>query len=49
MEIVNAMLHHLQATCDGCILLTRWYAGEPRSMSWPWPWKGPNRAAGLMA
>ncbi len=30
VEIVNVILHHLQAACDGCILLTRWYTGEPR-------------------
>ena len=30
VETVNAMLHHLQAACDGCLVLTRPYAGEPR-------------------
>ena len=30
IEDVNAALHHLQTTCDGCIVLTRPSAGESR-------------------
>ena len=30
VEAVNAALHHLQAGCDGCLVLSQPYAGEPR-------------------
>ena len=30
VEAVNAALHQLQAACDGCLVLTRPYAGESR-------------------
>ena len=30
VEVVNVALERLQADCDGCIILTRPYTGEPR-------------------
>jgi hypothetical protein len=30
VEVVNAVLRHLQTKCDGCIELTQPYPGEPR-------------------
>jgi hypothetical protein len=46
VEAVNAVLHHLQAACDGCIVLTRPYAGEPRVVVTVVAWDELKRAAG---
>jgi hypothetical protein len=45
---VNAALHHLQAACDGCIVLTRPYAGESRVVVTVVAWEALKRAAGFM-
>ena len=46
LEAVNAALHHLQAACDGCIELTRPYAGEDRLVVTVMSWDALKRAAG---
>jgi hypothetical protein len=48
VEAVNAVLHELQATCDGCIVLTRPYAGENRLVVRVVAWDALKRAAGAM-
>jgi hypothetical protein len=48
VEAVNAALYHLQAACDGCLVLTRPYAGEPRVVVTVVAWDGLKRAAGAM-
>ena len=48
VEAVNAALHHLQATCDRCIVLTRPYAGEERLVVTVVAWDALKRAAGSM-
>jgi hypothetical protein len=42
------VLHELQATCDGCIVLTRPYAGEDRFVVTVVAWDALKRAAGAM-
>jgi hypothetical protein len=49
LESVNAVLHHLQAACDGCIELTRPYGGEPRVVVTVVAWDALTRAAELTA
>jgi hypothetical protein len=49
VEAVNAALHHLQAACDGCIVLTRPYAGESRVVVTVVAWDPLKRAAGSIA
>jgi hypothetical protein len=49
VEAVNAVLHHLQAACDGCIELTRPYAGEDRLVVTVVAWGALKRAAGSIA
>jgi hypothetical protein len=49
LEAVSAVLHHLQAACDGCIQLTRPYGGEPRVVVTVVAWDALKRAAGLRA
>ena len=48
VEAVNAALHDLQATCDGCILLTKPYTGEDRIVVTVVVWEALKRAAGSM-
>ena len=48
VEAVNAALHHLQTACDGCIELTRPYAGEPRVVITVVAWDELNRVARSM-
>jgi hypothetical protein len=48
VEAVNAALSHLQAACDGCLVLTRPYAGEPRVVVKVVVWDGLKRAAGSL-
>ena len=48
VEAVNAALHHLQAACDGCLVLTQPYAGEPRVVVTVVVWEALKRAAGSM-
>jgi hypothetical protein len=48
VEAVNAALHHLQAACDGCIELTKPYAGEDRLVVTVVGWEALKRAAGAM-
>jgi hypothetical protein len=48
VEAVNAALHYLQATCDGCLVLTQPYAGEPRAAVTVVAWDALKRAAGAM-
>ena len=43
---VNEALYHLQTTCDGCIELTRPYAGEDRLVVTVVAWETLKRAAG---
>jgi hypothetical protein len=49
LEAVNAALHHLQATCDGCIELSQPYAGEDRLVVTAVAWGALKRAAGSIA
>ncbi len=46
VEAVNAALHHLQAGCDGCLVLSRPYVGEPRVVVTVVGWEALKRAAG---
>jgi hypothetical protein len=48
VEAVNAALHHLQAGCDGCLVLSQPYAGEPRVVITVVTWEALKRAAGAM-
>jgi hypothetical protein len=48
VEAVNAVLHRLQAQCDGCIVLTRPYVGEDRLVVTVVAWDALKRAAGAM-
>ena len=48
IEAVNAVLHRLQATCDGCIVLSRPYAGEDRLVVTVVAWEALKRTAGSM-
>ena len=48
VEAVNATLHHLQAVCDGCLVLSRPYAGEPRVVVTVVGWEALKRAAGSL-
>jgi hypothetical protein len=48
VDAVNAALHHLQAACEGCIVLTRPYAGESRVVVTVVAWDALKRAAGSM-
>ena len=43
---VNEALYHLQTACDGCIELTRPYAGEDRLVVTVVAWETLKRAAG---
>jgi hypothetical protein len=45
---VNTALHQLQTACDGCIELTRPYAGEDRVVVTVLAWDALKRAAGSM-
>ncbi len=45
---VNTTLHQLQVQCDGCIELTRPYAGEDRVVVTVVVWDALKRAAGSM-
>jgi hypothetical protein len=49
VEAVNAALQHLQAACDGCILLTKPYVGEDRIVVTVVLWQPPKRAARSMS
>ena len=46
VEAVNAALHRLQAGCDGCLVLSQPYAGEPRVVVTVVGWDALKRAAG---
>jgi hypothetical protein len=46
VETVNTALHQLQAGCDGCLVLRRPYAGEPRVVITVAGWEALRRAAG---
>jgi hypothetical protein len=46
VEAVNAALHRLQAGCDGCLVLSQPYAGEPRVVITVVAWEALKRAAG---
>ena len=46
VEAVNAVLHQLQAAGDGCIVLTRPYAGEDRLVVTVVAWDALKHAAG---
>jgi hypothetical protein len=46
VEAVNAVLHHLQIACDGCIVLTWPYAGKSRVVVTVIAWDALKRAAG---
>ena len=46
VEAVNAALHYLQAACDGCLVMTQPYAGEPRVVVTVVAWDGLKRAVG---
>jgi hypothetical protein len=48
VEVVNAVLHHLHTACDGCVVLTRPYAGEPRVVVTVVAWDELNRVARSM-
>ena len=48
VEAVNAALHYLRARCDGCLVLTQPYAGEPRAVVTVVTWDALKRAAGAM-
>jgi hypothetical protein len=48
VEAVNAVLQDLQIACDGCIVLTRPYAGEDRLVVTVVAWDALKRAAGAM-
>jgi hypothetical protein len=48
VETINTVLHHLRAACDGCIVLTRPYSGEPRVVVTVVAWEALKRAAGFM-
>ena len=41
---VNAALHHGQAVCEGCLVLSRPYAGEPRIVVTVVGWEALKRA-----
>ena len=45
---VNAALHQLQTACDGCLVLTRPYAGESRVVITVVAWDALKRTAGSM-
>ena len=47
VETVNAALQRLAAECDGCVVLTRPYANEPRVVVTVVGWESLRRAAGL--
>ena len=46
---VNAALHQLQAGCDGCLVLSQPYAGEPRVVITVVAWDALKRAAESIA
>jgi hypothetical protein len=46
IEAVNTALHQLRAQCDGCLVLSRPYAGEPRVVVTIVAWEALKRAAG---
>jgi len=48
VEAVNAALHHLQAGCDGCLVLSQPYAREDRLVVTVVEWEALKRAAGSM-
>ena len=48
IEVVNAALDQLQAACDGCIVVTKPYAGEPRVVVTVVTWAALKRAAGVL-
>ena len=48
VEAVNAALHQLQTACEGCIVLTRPYASEPRVVITVVAWEALKRTAGAM-
>jgi hypothetical protein len=48
VETVNAVLYQLHAACDGCIALTRPYAGEDRLVVTVVAWDALKRAAGAV-
>ena len=47
VEVVNVILHRLQAECASCIVLTRPYASEPRVVVTVMGWEELKRAAGI--
>jgi hypothetical protein len=49
IAVVNSALHQLQAACNGCIELTRPYAGEDHLVVTVVAWEALKRAAGLTA
>jgi hypothetical protein len=49
VEAVNAALHHLQTTCDDCLVLSQPYADEPRVVVTVVGWEALKRAAGSIA
>jgi hypothetical protein len=48
VEAVNAALHHLQAGCDGCLVLSQPYADEPRIVVTVMEWEALKRVAGTV-
>ena len=48
IEVVNAALDQLQAACDGCIVVTKPYAGESRVVVTVVTWDALKRAAGSL-
>ncbi len=49
VDDVNVVLHHLQTVCNGCVVLTRPYAAEPRVVITVVAWDALKRAAGSIA
>jgi hypothetical protein len=47
IELVNAALERLQGACDGCIVLTQPYVGEPRVVITVVQWDALKNAAGF--
>ena len=45
VEAVSAVLHRLQAQCDGCLVLSQPYAGEPRVVVTVVEWEALKRVA----